>query len=226
MTEVHSDLATLQRLMIVWEATAVLRHDLRNKLASVRNAAFFLQRKVEKEAQALVSSDTRVPTFFGMIRSETDAAVALIADRLPKVPGAPTAVDVDLAAAARDAVRHLRVPSGIDVAVVAEHARGAGDPLELALATLCLLENAVESGARVVRVECRPGVIEVIDDGPGLGDSAEHAFEHFFTTRPGHLGLGLPLARRLVERSGGKLALDAADGGGVRAAITLPSEPA
>lgn len=223
------DLPTLHRMMIVWEATSVLRHDLRNKLASVRNAAFFLQRRVETEAPALVAADARIGTFFGMIRSEADAAVALIADRVPRPVPEPR--EVDLTNVVAEAIGHLRRPDGVEVSAASERVNGAGDHLELSLATLCLLENAVEAGARSIHVVCRSSegdgaLIEVIDDGPGLGDAADRAFEHFFSTKPGHLGLGLPMAKRLADRSGGSVALHAVADGGVRAVITLPRSTA
>lgn len=66
--------------------------------------------------------------------------------------------------------------------------------------------------------------ISVEDSGPGVDARAQaRAFEPFFTTRPGHLGIGLPVAQWLARRHGGSLALEAGDSGGARAVLRLPS---
>jgi C4-dicarboxylate-specific signal transduction histidine kinase len=65
--------------------------------------------------------------------------------------------------------------------------------------------------------------ILVDDNGPGLSESARHrAFEPFFTTRPGHLGIGLTVARWLVQCHGGELDIEASGSGGARARLRLP----
>ncbi|MBS1121255.1 MAG: histidine kinase [Deltaproteobacteria bacterium] len=61
------------------------------------------------------------------------------------------------------------------------------------------IETATETDAVVVRV---------IDDGPGVPDEAKgRIFEPFFTTKPKGegTGLGLGIARKIVEKHGGKL---------------------
>ena len=48
-------------------------------------------------------------------------------------------------------------------------------------------------------------------------------FDAFFTTREGGTGLGLPIARRIVEAHGGKLALRSREGEGTVATLSLPA---
>jgi two-component system sensor kinase FixL len=97
---------------------------------------------------------------------------------------------------------------------------------------LSLLLNAKE--AMVERVEPRiivaatveDGMVEVSveDNGPGLDPRARaSAFVPFFTTRPGHLGIGLTVAQWLGRRHGGSLALEPGESGGARAVLRLPS---
>ncbi|MEO8905037.1 MAG: ATP-binding protein [Polyangiaceae bacterium] len=49
--------------------------------------------------------------------------------------------------------------------------------------------------------------ITVSDDGPGILDAAR-CLERFATTKPGHLGLGLCIARRIASRLGGDLLIE------------------
>src|SRR5882724_8604566 len=95
-----------------------------------------------------------------------------------------------------------------------------------------LLSNAVAHGGGNKPIEvsaARDGsvlVISVADRGPGLAPSEENkVFEKFYRgpkTRPGGLGLGLSIARQLVEAHGGQLVAENRKGGGARFSIRLP----
>ncbi len=73
-----------------------------------------------------------------------------------------------------------------------------------------LLQNAQQACAERVLVEVRAEegalVIDVRDDGPGVAEAdREHLFEPFFTTKRTGTGLGLAMARKLVEAHRGSL---------------------
>ena len=79
-------LESARRLAVEEELRAVLRHDLRNRLASIRNAAFYLRLRVEKHTE-LLTTDPRCAAFFQLIQEELLRAEELIAERL--APGDP-----------------------------------------------------------------------------------------------------------------------------------------
>jgi two-component system sensor histidine kinase KdpD len=66
----------------------------------------------------------------------------------------------------------------------------------------------------------------VIDQGPGIPPEAtERLFEKFYRgddRKTGGLGLGLSIARGLIEAHGGTLTVENRDGGGARFVIRLP----
>ena len=91
-----------------------------------------------------------------------------------------------------------------------------------------LVRNATESGANHVQVRpelTRDGVrIIVEDDGPGIpAAQSEKVFEPFFTTKSSGTGLGLPIAKKLVESMGGSLVISARSPRGTMAVLTLPN---
>jgi signal transduction histidine kinase len=106
-----------------------------------------------------------------------------------------------------------------------------GDPVLIEWALEALLKNAVDAlsgrGGHIrVVVESRDGsaYIHVVDDGPGVSPEVKaQLFEPGVTTKKGGWGLGLALARRIVERQhGGRLAFHPAPGGGSEFVLQLP----
>lgn len=105
-------------------------------------------------------------------------------------------------------------------------------PLQAAAQALrALLQNALQASQSGQTVQVRAGLqrgmaqIEVKDQGPGMSpDVQKRAGEPFFTTKPPGqgMGLGLYLAREVIERSGGQLTLESAPGAGTTATATLP----
>jgi signal transduction histidine kinase len=104
------------------------------------------------------------------------------------------------------------------------------DETQLKQALMNLMSNAhqVMSGGGRVTVRTRAGsggevVIEVEDDGPGMTPEVrERAFEVFYSRRGGGTGLGLPIAKQIVERHGGTIELESVEGEGTIFHIRLP----
>ena len=93
-----------------------------------------------------------------------------------------------------------------------------------------LLSNAVGHGKLPIDLSAARDdsmlVISVADQGPGLAPGEENkVFEKFYRgprTRPGGLGLGLSIARQLVEAHSGEIIVRNREGGGARFSIRLP----
>src|SRR5258705_10811871 len=93
-----------------------------------------------------------------------------------------------------------------------------------------LLSNAIGHGNLPIDLSAARDdsmlVISVADHGPGLAPGEEHkVFEKFYRgprTRPGGLGLGLSIARQLIEAHSGEIVVRNREGGGARFSIRLP----
>ena len=57
-------------------------------------------------------------------------------------------------------------------------------------------------------------------------ETLARAFDLFFTTKPEGTGLGMAIARSVIDRHGGELTLQSAPGHGTRVRIRLPVGPA
>jgi two-component system sensor histidine kinase KdpD len=95
-----------------------------------------------------------------------------------------------------------------------------------------LISNAAAHGGSDQPIEVSAArddsmlVISIADHGPGLAPGEENkVFEKFYRgprTRPGGLGLGLSIARQLVEAHGGEIVAQNRENGGARFSIRLP----
>jgi signal transduction histidine kinase len=104
---------------------------------------------------------------------------------------------------------------------------------QMRLVILNLLLNAIEAvphkGAITINVQrddsLRNLIVTVRDSGPGiLPENLERIFEPYFTNRPGGTGLGLALARRIVEEHEGTIKAENHPEGGAQFEISLPIE--
>jgi signal transduction histidine kinase len=69
--------------------------------------------------------------------------------------------------------------------------------------------------------------IIVADRGVGVAPAdVAHIFDPYFTTKRGGTGLGLPIAKNIVEGLGGTLAVSSVLGRGTEIRIELPAPPA
>jgi signal transduction histidine kinase len=104
-----------------------------------------------------------------------------------------------------------------------------GDSLLLAQVANSVIANALEAmqhGGKFT-VSGKSGsagvvVLQIKDTGVGMTDEQLRlAFKPFHTTKSQGLGVGLPLAKRIVERMGGKISLSSEAGAGTIVDITL-----
>jgi signal transduction histidine kinase len=98
-----------------------------------------------------------------------------------------------------------------------------------------LLENSlaacpdpvqIEVGCSKALIDGQPAVgVAVRDNGPGLNaEQRRRIFDPFFTTKTKGTGLGMAIAKRIVEAHGGRIAVGPGSGGGAEIQILLPRE--
>ncbi len=96
-----------------------------------------------------------------------------------------------------------------------------------------ILENALDACADPAVVEVAYSPVQVLggeclqirirDHGPGLTpEQQRRIFDSFYTTKTKGTGLGMPIAKRLVEAHGGRILAASATGGGAEILVILP----
>jgi signal transduction histidine kinase len=98
-------------------------------------------------------------------------------------------------------------------------------------ALLNLLVNAIEAMPRggtltvSARYDEAEGAVRIEAEDTGVGVAPEHLKDvgrPFFTTKPGGVGLGFAISRRILAAHGGTLEFESRPGAGSRAVMTLP----
>jgi two-component system, NtrC family, sensor histidine kinase HydH len=145
--------------------------------------------------------------------------------------------DTDVTALCADvAALHEGLAREREVAVVVRGAPAPArcDPRKVKQVLINLVQNALDAspsgGAVEVEVERREdggAKVVVLDRGRGPDASlGESLFAPGVTTKPAGSGLGLTIARALARQHGGDLTLAPRAGGGARAELVLPADPA
>jgi signal transduction histidine kinase len=226
------ELAEAERLAAVGELASAVAHGIRNPLAGIRTSA-----EVARDELGEHDGDLRenLDDIIGEAdRLETRVRTILDFTRplaLEPVPG-------DLGGFLRRVAEGFgrRAPAGVRVQVevapglpaVAFDEKALGEVLET------IAVNAVEamrgSGTLLLRatLDARPdggsdAVVTVSDTGPGMeAEVQRRVFDLFYTTKRSGTGVGLAMAKRLVERQGGVVTVESAPGAGATFRIRLP----
>jgi len=206
--------AQRERLSSLGRLSTVVAHEIRNPLMIIKSAVRTLRRdpspvvvdtatSIDEEVERLNRVITDVLDFAKPIRFEIAPAdlIEICRDAAAAVLGGPNDVQVILQtdqtrAPVRTDAERLRACL-VNVLANAQHAvraRHGADAPPIRL--------------RISRNDPR-WVIEVIDRGAGIAKAdLARVFEPFFTTRRTGSGLGLPLARNIIEGLGGSIAIE------------------
>ena len=217
-----------RRLEAIREVSAGVAHVLRNPLFGISSAAQLVRFRAK--------DDPVVEKNVGRILREVERLNRMVASLLelgrPSPPvlvaGDPDAIWDDVLEGERG---HIESRALVLARTRAKgHARAAFDAEQLAQVFVSVLANAIEAspdGGTISLVtetlaggewRCRLG-----NGGPVVpSDQLSRAFELFFSTKSGGIGIGLALCERIIEEHGGTIALDSTPGTGTTLTIILP----
>ena len=201
-----------------------LAHGLKTPLAILADEADRLAAKGQTEAAAVIAQQSQ--KMQRQIDFQIARARAAASRSMPGVvsPVAPVIDNIVSAMKRLHADKALVFDIGIAPDCVAQC-----DPMDLNEMLANLVDNACKWARKRIHIAAETGpahvVISISDDGEGLPPEARDVVfrigERLDERVPGS-GLGLPIVRDLAQLYGGSIRLAAAEGGGLKAALTLP----
>jgi two-component system, LuxR family, sensor kinase FixL len=222
------------------EFLSVASHELRTPVTALQLQLQMLQRSAQRSIEEL---PRMVEDKVEALERQTRRIAALVNElldvsrmRLGKLE--LRYEELDLAEVAREAADHVADDlqrSGSSLALDLSPAPGRFDRLRMEQVLTNLLVNAAKFGEGkpiILRVDEGDGRARVRGTDAGIGIAPEHqgrVFDRFERAVPaqnfGGLGLGLYIARQIVQAHGGSIALESAPGAGATFTVDLPSEP-
>jgi signal transduction histidine kinase len=234
----QEQLARADRLATIGEMAAAIAHEIRNPLTGISGALSVLSRDFSADdSRREIVRQTRL-----LIERLNNTVEDILHYSRPSSPQFQTVklddiVDRSLSLAEGEArkagIEIIRAPASDANGAVA--AMVSADPHQIQQVLLNLILNAIQASAAGAQIAVRThtsaddgeparAVVEVEDHGKGMTpEEAAQAFQPFFSTKAHGTGLGLPIARQIVEQHHGRLSLRSTPGVGTCVQVELPA---
>ncbi len=223
------------------EFIAITSHELRTPLGLILGHATFLREIIGEEyneqLDTIIRNASRLKEIIENLSSMDNYESGAARVRQNKVSIARVIEDVVASFGDMAKQKQINLKANVGMADLLVEADGS----KIAIAIGNLVKNAItftDRGGNIIvksDSESEPGYIKVSvqDDGVGIpAKDLPHIFERFFqveshlTRRHGGLGLGLSVAKSMIEMHGGRLWVESVEGKGSNFIFTLPLGPA
>lgn len=216
-----------ERLSAIGQLAAGLAHEIRTPLAAIEGAAELL--RSERADEVLRHEMTSI------IQKESKRLNRLLTELLDFArPRNPEFRSIEFAPLADSVVRLLQVQAAkknltfrLSAPLTMPAIECDPEQLRQVLLNLCL--NAVQAADAPGEISIHASTagqsacVEVRDQGPGISDEIQaHLFEPFYTTKSDGTGLGLAVARQIIDSHGGAISVAPNSPRGARFVIDIP----
>ena len=225
LLDISQKLHRSERLAFLGKLAGSVTHELRNPLAVLKNAAYFLGKRFKDK------KDEKVLKYIGMIEKEISLIDSIVDDIMGFArTRAPELERTDLKDVIESAISAIKMPELVKVVKDFQKLPKISIDRDQAVHALVnIANNAIVAmngnGTLTFRtLKKDDGVcIEIEDTGPGIPpDQRELIFEPLYSSRPKGTGLGLPIAKMMVENQEGRIEFDSKPGTGTVFKIFLP----
>ncbi|MBU6996223.1 MAG: PAS domain S-box protein [Theionarchaea archaeon] len=224
LRDAQEELIRKGKLAVLGQLASIVGHELRNPLGVIGNSTYFLKMKLQR-------ADDIVIKHLGIIDQNVERASTIIEEllgfsRTRKPRNVPTNINMLV----RDALTSLRIPDTIQVKYDLDETVPLveADPEHLRRVFINLLTNAVqamaEGGTLTLKTGCTEDItIAIQDTGQGIPEEySTRIFEPLFTTRARGIGLGLVIAKNIIEEHNGTITVVSNVGEGTLCMVKLP----
>lgn len=219
-----SRLREQERMAALGEMAAVLAHEIRNPLSSIKG---FAQFHINSDGDPGLLEDLKI------IVKESTRLERLTSDLLLYArPFELHEEELDVRSFASELKRSMNViPEDIRLDFEVEDCKLKIDPEKFKQIAINLIMNAFdavrtkEGGKIKCSFFCEKGGLSFVvdDNGPGIPEEIkDRVFEPFVTTKTKGTGLGLAIVKRLVEGMGGVISIEKSNLGGACMKLTMP----
>jgi PAS domain S-box-containing protein len=214
---------------------SVAAHELKTPITTTKAAVQLLQRSFRQRQESLDPAQKRSLALLDEQMEKLSLLVGRLLETV-RIQGGRLTLETeraDLTALVRSILDRIGHSAQQELVLQAPPSLVADvDTLRFEQVVVNLVSNALKFGppdqAVVVTLEQRPpsAILTVFDRGPGVPEADRpRLFERFFQANPSRsgMGLGLFIAKEIVEAHGGTISVDFPEGGGTLFTVTIPA---
>jgi PAS domain S-box-containing protein len=214
-----SNLIDSEKMIAAGKLTNLIAQDLRGPLTTINNAVKGIQNN---------SEDKEI--LMRRINEAINASVQILNEMRTKTRYIPLQVEEkEIQHLISEAINATPIPPKINLILDIENVKTLFDFIQMRRVIQNLIENSLDAmsgkGEISISAKITDGMLKIAiaDTGPGMKEEViVNLFKPFYTTKPGHSGLGLSYSKRVVESHGGKLEVRSSVGNGTTISINLP----
>jgi signal transduction histidine kinase len=198
----------IERLATIGQVAGGIAHELRNPLNVIKTSVYYLRNSANLSQEKLTSHLERIDRQASVADNVIGALNSFA--RLPLPEMQPTRLDECL----REVLELIGLPEGIQLTLDLPPTLplALADRQQLSIVFGNLIRNARDAmpqgGALAIRGRHKAGFIEIDVEDSGMGihpDNLGKIMEPLYSTKARGIGLGLPIARAIVEKHRGRL---------------------
>ena len=217
-----------ERLSAIGELARQIGHDLRNPLASIKNAAYYLKRKGSN------CTEENKEKMLGIINQDIDRSDKIINDLIEYSNDIYLETDeCSPRSLVTGAMSTLQVPENIKVVNdTLDEQKMFADVSKIQRVCKLIIANALDAmpdgGTLEIKSIAEDSKVQVTFTDTGKGISEEivpKIFTPLLTTKAQGMGLSLAICKRIIDCHGGKIEVESTFGKGSTFKVTLPVKP-
>lgn len=226
LQDMQEELSRMEKLALLGELAGGVSHELRNPLAVISNAVYFLR-------TLLTDADEITAEYLEMVSNEVNRAAKIVSDLLDVSRTKLAKREETLVSGfVSEALSRKHPPEGVEVKteIPSDLPCVYVDAQQMGLVLSNLIANAFEAmshgGALTISAwqDQEQVCLSVADTGHGIPPQhMTKIFEPLFTTKPHGIGLGLSLCKSLVEANDGIIRAESTVGFGSTFTMVLPT---